>query len=264
LGSGLLWCRLIGSNTIMRLHILSDLHLEFAPFQPENVDSEVVVLAGDIHTGTNGIKWILQTFTRRPVIYVLGNHEFYGESIPDLISEIKELAKETNVHVLENDEVIVGNVVFLGATLWTDFRVCGDPALAEVTAQMRMADCLRIRVAPLYRRLRPSDSRTLHEHSLKWLVGKLEQHRGEKIVVVTHHAPSPQSIMPQFRNHPLSAAFASNLEPLIADSGAALWVHGHLHHHWDYLVGSTRILANPRGYPNEPQTGFDPSLVLEV
>ena len=73
----------------MRVHVISDLHLEFAPFQPNNVDADVVVLAGDVHTGKNGIKWILEAFRDRPVIYVLGNHEFYGQKIPKLIDEIK-------------------------------------------------------------------------------------------------------------------------------------------------------------------------------
>ena len=101
----------------MRIHILSDLHLEFAPFQPSEVDADVIVLAGDIHTGKNGIKWILKTIPDRPVIYSLGNHEFYGQKIPKLIDEIKEVAQGTNVHVLENESVEIGNVVFLGATL---------------------------------------------------------------------------------------------------------------------------------------------------
>src|SRR5258708_38825610 len=103
------------ANSTMRVYILSDLHLEFVPFQPNTIDTDVVVLAGDVHTGKNGIKWILKTLPDRPVIYVLGNHEFYGQKIPKLISEIKELAQGTKVHVLENESVEIGNMVFLGA-----------------------------------------------------------------------------------------------------------------------------------------------------
>jgi hypothetical protein len=136
----------------MRIHILSDLHLEFAPFEVNDVGAEVVVFAGDIHTGKNGIKWILQATVDRPAVYVLGNHEFYGQKIPKLISEIKEAAQGTNVHVLENDKVEIGEVVFLGATLWTDFTLNGDPVLAEVAAQTGMTDFRRIRVTPSYRR----------------------------------------------------------------------------------------------------------------
>jgi Icc-related predicted phosphoesterase len=248
----------------MRVHILSDLHLEFAPFQPINVGADVVLLAGDVHTGRNGIKWILNTFPVRPVIYVLGNHEFYGQKIPKLISEIKEVAQGTNVHVLENDSVEIENAVFIGATLWTDFRLYGDPVLAEVAAQTGMTDFRRIRVTPSYRRFRPSDARKIHARSLEWLAEQIEQARGRKIVVVTHHAPSPQSIPMQFRNDPLNPAFASNLESFIAECGASLWIHGHIHHRSDFVVGSTRVIANPRGYPTEPHIGFDPTLVIEI
>jgi Icc-related predicted phosphoesterase len=247
----------------MRVHILSDLHLEFAPFQPINVGADVVLLAGDVHTGRNGIKWILKTFPDRPVIYVLGNHEFYGQKIPKLISEIKEVAQGTNVHVLENDSVEIENVVFFGATLWTDFRLNGDPVLAEVAAQTGMTDFRRIRVTPSYRRFRPSDARRIYARSLEWLAQQIEA-RGRKIVVVTHHAPSPQSIPMQFRNDPLNPAFASNLESFIAECGASLWIHGHIHHRSDFVVGSTRVIANPRGYPTEPHIGFDPTLVIEI
>lgn len=248
----------------MRVQILSDLHLEFAPFQPNNVGADVVLLAGDVHTGRNGIKWILKTFPDRPVIYVLGNHEFYGQKIPKLISEVKEVAQGTNVHVLENDSVEIENVVFFGATLWTDFRLNGDPVLAEVAAQTGMTDFRRIRVTPSYRRFRPSDARRIHARSLEWLAEQIEQARGRKIVVVTHHAPSPQSIPMQFRNDPLNPAFASNLESFIAESGATLWIHGHIHHRADFIVGGTCVVANPRGYPTEPHTGFDPTLVIEI
>ena len=251
-------------NTAMRVHILSDLHLEFAPFQPNTVDADVVVLAGDVHTGKNGIKWILKSFPDHPVIYILGNHEFYGQKIPKLIAEIKELAQGTNVHVLENESVGIGDVVFFGATLWTDFLLNGDPVLAEVTAQTGITDFRRIRVTPSYRRFRPMDARRFHTQSLEWLVQQTAKERGRKIVVVTHHAPSPQSIPARFRSDPLNPAFASNLEPFIAKCGASFWIHGHIHHRVDFTVGGTRVVANPRGYPTEPHTDFDPSFVVEV
>ncbi|MGC3959663.1 MAG: metallophosphoesterase [Verrucomicrobiota bacterium] len=248
----------------MRVHILSDLHLEFAPFEPINVNADVVVLAGDVHTGTNGIKWILKTIPDRPIIYVLGNHEFYGQKIPKLVAEIKEIAQGTNVQVLENDIVEIGDAAFLGATLWTDFRLNGDPVLAEVIAQTGMTDFRRIRVTPSYRRFRPRDARRIHAQSLEWLAQQIEKARGKKIVVVTHHAPSPQSVPSRFQNDALNPAFASNLESFMVECGAALWIHGHVHHRADFTVGGTRVVANPRGYPTEPHTGFDPTLVIEI
>jgi Icc-related predicted phosphoesterase len=248
----------------MRMRILSDLHLEFAPFQPADVDADVIVLAGDIHTGRNGLEWILRTFPSRPVIYILGNHEFYGHAIPKLALEIKDMARGTNVHLLENDCLEIGNIVFLGATLWTDFGLSGDPVLAEIFAQRGMTDFQRIRLAPGYRRFHPCDARRLHTESFAWLAQQAQAARGKKLVLITHHAPSPRSIPPRFQNHPLNPAFASNLEPFVAACGAALWIHGHIHEHSDYPVGGCRVLANPRGYPNEPNIGFDPTLVIDV
>lgn len=248
----------------MRLHVLSDLHLEFAPFQPIPVKADVIILAGDIHTGKNGIRWILQTFPDRPVIYVLGNHEFYGQKTPKLIGEIKELAQGSNVHVLQNDRVEIDGVVFLGATLWTDFKLNGDVILSEVSALTNMMDYRRIRVTPSYRKLRPNDTRQSHEQSLRWLDGQIKDSAGKKIVVVTHHAPSPRSISERYRNDTLNPAFASDLEHFITESNVALWIHGHIHHRSDYPVGSTRIIANPRGYPGEAISQFDPALVVEI
>jgi predicted phosphohydrolase len=248
----------------MRVHVLSDLHLEFAPFQPNKVDADVIVLAGDIDTGTNGIKWILKTFPDRPAVYILGNHEFYGQNISELISSIKALAQGTNVHVLENNAVEIGSVVFLGATLWTDFRLSGDTVLAAVNAQTRMADFSQIRTTPSNRYFHPADARRLHAQSLEWLIQKAPEARGKSIVVVTHHAPSPHSIPSKFLGDPLNPAFASNLEPFMLESGIRFWIHGHIHHHSDYMIGSSRVIANPRGYPGESDVGFDPSLIIEV
>lgn len=248
----------------MRIHVLSDLHLEFAPFQPSKVAADVIVLAGDIHTGKNGIKWIFEAFPNRPVIYILGNHEFYGQKIPRLTSEIKELAKGTNVHVLEKDRLEIGNTVFLGATLWSDFQLNGNLILAEVAAVTSVTDFRRIRVTPSYRRFRPVDARRFCAESLAWLEEQARDVNGKKLIVVTHHAPSPQSIPLQFRGDPLNPAFASNLEPFITTSRAAVWIHGHIHQCANYMVGSTRVIANPRGYPQEAHTGFDPALAIEV
>ena len=248
----------------MRLHILSDLHLEFGPFTPPAVEADVVILAGDVGTGRNGLKWTLKTFPDRPVIYVLGNHEFYGQELQKLIGELREMARGTNVYLLENERCTIGDVTFLGATLWTDFALNGDPVVSEVVAQTGITDYRRIRTLPKYRRLRTSDTRQLHAQSRKWLEDELFGLRGRKVVVVTHHAPSPESIPAAFNGDAFNPAFASDMRQFIAETGVKLWVHGHLHCSSDYVVGDTRILANPRGYPTETGQGFDPGLVVEV
>jgi len=248
----------------MRLHILSDLHLEFEPFSPPAVEADAIILAGDISTGRNGLKWALTAFPDRPVIYVLGNHEFYGQKFQKLIAELREIVRGTNVHLLENESCTVGEVTFLGATLWTDFALNGNPLVSEVVAQTGMNDYRRIRTLPNYRRLRPSDTRQLHAQSRKWLEDELLGLKGRNVVVVTHHAPSPESIPGAFDRDAFNPAFASDMRRFITETGAKLWVHGHLHSPSDYMVGDTRVLANPRGYPTESRQGFQPGLVVEV
>lgn len=248
----------------MRLHILSDLHLEFAPFTPPATNADAVILAGDISTGRNGLKWAMATFPDRPVIYVLGNHEFYGQKLQKLIQELRAVARGSNVHVLEDECLTLDDVTFLGATLWTDFALSGDPVMAEVVAQTSMSDYRRIRTLPDYRRLRPSDTRRIHVRSRCWLEEQTLALRGRKVVVVTHHAPSIRSIPSRYEGDPCNPAFASELAPFVEKSGARLWIHGHIHSPSDYRLGATRILANPRGYPTESKLGFNPALVVEV
>jgi len=248
----------------MRLHILSDLHLEYGLFRRQEVNADVVVLAGDIHSGKNAIGWIRTVFLDKPVIYVLGNHEFYGHSIAELTKEIRETVAGTNIHVLENETVEIGDVRFLGATLWTDFQLYGDSVLAEVSAVTNIADFERIRVTRADRPFRPADARRLHAQSLEWLIEQTNNAAGKRVVVVTHHAPSPQSLPLRFRNSPLNPAFASNLEAFVRGSGVRTWIHGHIHEPANYRIGSTRVIANPRGYVTEPVPGFDAGLVIEI
>jgi predicted MPP superfamily phosphohydrolase len=249
----------------MKIRVLSDLHVEFAPFDPPKVEADVIVLAGDIHNRLNGLNWLLGAFDEKtPIIYVLGNHEFYGDKIPELTEDLKQLTAKTNVHVLENDAVTICDVVFLGATLWSDFGLEGDPFIGATAAKTGMTDYRRIRTLPGYGKLRPADTRRYHEQSKAWLAEEVEKHRGKKVVIVTHHAPSGKSIEERFRGDPLNGAFASNMERFVEECGAKLWVHGHIHFRSDYMIGETRVLANPRGYPDEFVKAFDPGLVVEV
>lgn len=248
----------------MRLHVLSDLHLEFAPFVPPPVAADVLILAGDTHPGHRGLEWVLKTFPNRPVIYLLGNHEFYRESFATLTRELKAMAAGTAVHVLENDLVTLGDTTFLGATLWTDFCLSGDPIVPQVVAQLGVSDYHVVRHPGRRGLLHPEDTRQSHLETVRWLRAQCRACRGRKLVIVTHHAPSSRSLGPRYVEDLLHPAYASNLEWLLEESGAALWVHGHIHHGNDYTVGGTRVLSNPRGYPGEPPHGFDPGMVVEV
>ena len=108
----------------MNIHILNDLHIEFEDFKPPETSADVVVLAGDIGVGVQGLYWAQRLFPDKPVIYVLGNHEFYNNHT-GLVDALKAEARD-NIHVLNDDQVIIDRVRFLGSTLWTDFALMGE------------------------------------------------------------------------------------------------------------------------------------------
>jgi predicted phosphodiesterase len=251
-------------QTKVKIQILSDLHIEFQPFRLLETDADVIILAGDIHVGEKGLKWAIANISNKPVIYVLGNHEYYGHAYPKLVQKLKNYALGTNVHVLENDGVAIAGVQFFGCTLWTDFQLFGNPRLAGYEATQRMTDFRRIRVSPNYSKFKSIDAAIAHKKSVHWLQANLANHETEKLVVVTHHAPSQKSVPLEYQADIVSAAYASHLDDLVASSDVGLWIHGHTHHSWDYKIDSTRIVCNPRGYPDEPNHFFDPKLVIEI
>jgi len=247
----------------MKLQILSDIHLEFEPFEPPVTDVDIVILAGDTATGTKGISWASNRFKDKVVMYIAGNHEFYHHSHPKLIDELKLAAKDTNVLVFENDEMIINDVRFLGCTLWTDFNLDGNIFIAEYSAQEHMNDFRLIRNSYSYSKFRPKNAISIHRSSRYWLSKSLAN-ASTKTVVITHHAPSSKSIPEHLKSSPLNPAYASNLEDLVMEYQPDLWIHGHMHLPVDYMIGKTRVIANPKGYPHESANGFNPGLIVEV
>jgi Icc-related predicted phosphoesterase len=247
----------------VRIRVLSDLHLEFTDFTPPAVEADLVILAGDIHVGTKGIRWARERFPGVPVVYVAGNHEHYGQAAPRLTEKLHEEARGSNVHVLEREELQLQGARILGCTLWTDLALHGDDFVGAAAVADSMSDYKKIRVSPRYRRLRPSDTITFHKASVRWLRDAAAARPGP-LIVVTHHAPSGQSLDPRFAGDRLNVAYASNLEPVVSELQPLLWVHGHIHHRADYHLGRTRVVCNPRGYPDEPGEGFDPAKVVEL
>lgn len=247
----------------MKLLVLADLHQEFAPFEVPDTAADVVILAGDTDRKIRGITWAKAAFAGRLVIYVPGNHEYYGETYQKLRDKMREAAAGSNVHLLDCGKWEQDGVVILGATLWTDFNLLGNQPLAIMAAQAAMNDFKSIRTLPRYRKFRPLDALQIHSREKAWLEKEIQAAAGKKIVVVTHHIPSFQSIPARHRADHVSAAYASRLDDLVAGSGAVLWIHGHTHTACDYMLGETRVLCNPRGYPHEG-TGFKHDLVVEV
>ena len=260
----------------MKIHILSDVHLEFGYLSPPTVDADVTVLAGDIGLGLMGAEWALAFARERPVVYVCGNHEYYRQPpVPYVQQALREACTGTGVRYLENEAVIIDGVRFLGATLWTDFRMLGRRDEGMQSAQRLMSDYHVIAIArsspvsqndaALWDRLVPEDTLAFHEQSRTWLEGELAAQFPGATVVVTHHAPSSRSLRPGYTNEPTAVAYASNLDSLMNGSRAALWVHGHVHKSSDYRVNGTRVLCNPRGYTGFAlNPSFDPTLVIEI
>lgn len=261
----------------MRLWIFSDLHVEFSRHWdlPAPDDFDVIIAAGDIDSpATSGVRWLAKLADGRPVIYVLGNHEWYsvrGEfNAADERRRAADLAAELGVQWLADDEVVIDGVRFLGSTLWTDYDLYGDGDGAMRVAERGLNDHRCIFPDATMVPLTAAHARAWHIQLRQWLTEKLATPSTMTTVVVTHHLPHPGSIDPRYAGSPLSPAFCSDLSALIEKSGPALWVHGHTHASCDYRAGSTRVVCNPRGYgptaasEQIENVKFNPALVVTI
>ncbi|MCO4054229.1 MAG: metallophosphoesterase [Bosea sp.] len=232
--------------------------------------ADVAIVAGDICEGVvAAVEWLaLHIRPHMPVIFTPGNHEFYGTMHDHALQRGKQAATLADVKLLDGDAVTIGGVRFIGATLWTNYLMFGEPYrwACMQAARQGLNDHRHIAwsKAP-WRRFRPDEAAVLHQRAKLDIESHLVQRHDGPIVVVTHHAPHLHSIHRDHRAALLSAAYASDLSELITRAGPNLWVHGHTHLAVDYTIANTRIISNPRGYRHEHHaTGFDPHLVLEV
>jgi predicted phosphodiesterase len=248
----------------MKIRVYSDLHLETKAFRPSAEPCDIVVLAGDIHEGREGIRWARAAFPRVPVVYVAGNHEYYGQSTPELAAGLRQECQDSNVHFLECGAWNHGTLRFLGCTLWTDFALLSDVRGSTREALQRMTDYRQIRVTRASRRFRPEDAIRLHVAAVDWLARMVDEPFDGETVIVTHHAPSAASVPDRYLRRPRAAAYASDLDAFVAGSGARLWIHGHVHERCDYQIGETRVVCNARGIGDECVGQFDPDLTVEV
>ena len=253
----------------MKIHILSDLHLEFSHLDIPEVDAQILVLAGDIATGSKGIDFAKSLSNRYAhILYVMGNHEFYGHNLPEMKEEIKNVAKNTNIHVLDNDVFTYEDVDFIGSTLWTDFQLYSkDSQFVEMSkniAAQSMNDFRIIRDGTSA--FTAEKSATLCLENQTYLVSQLDKSQARKKVVITHHCPSKKSISKKYEGDFLNSAFASNLDETIIKSD--LWIHGHTHSEFDYTLGNSRVVCNPRGYSKyqdkQENTEFMIDKVVEI
>lgn len=284
----------------MKIKLVSDLHLEFSDINITNNDKcDVLILSGDIlvaqdlhdhHAAdfspySNGALEDLgrklqrvarfRDFLKRcsfqfpHVVYVAGNHEFYhGKFYAGIDYLREECAKYPNIYFLECDTKVIDDVTFIGATLWTDMNK-GDPLTMHAIEGM-MNDFRIIRNDKReFARMSARDVVTRHARTLQYFRTILAEQHDKKFVVVGHHSPSLQSIHESYNDQYLmNGGYHSDLSEFILDHPQIkLWTHGHTHHPFDYMIGETRIVCNPRGYENEgysEDTGWNPNIVIEV
>ena len=239
---------------MMQINFISDLHLEFGPLEIEPEAGDVLVLAGDIDI-KGRVDWINTIASKfNHVIYVLGNHEFYNGTMDSIYRKTREGLAD-NVHLLENESVTIAGVTFHGATLWSDF-LNGNP-MSYLQCDQAINDYRLIRAGDGKHRFKPQIAHSLHNISKVFL----QENVKEGDVVVTHMAPSLLSIHEKYKNDMnINGSYASDLSELILDTKPELWFHGHVHTSFDYTVGNTRILCNPRGYVGEElNSEFEPN-----
>ena len=271
---------------------MSDLHLEFADLTLPGGD--VLILSGDLCEAKNIKKAMYnkdmvllehESKDKRPdrffrfleeecskykqVIYVMGNHEHYGFQYQKTLPHIKEQLPD-NIHLLENETYTIEDVTFVGATLWTDMNKGDNLTMFHMKSAMN--DYRQVTMfneaKATYHRLTPERTVEDHHKSRIYIREAVEANPTGKVVVVTHHAPCKASIKPQYQDdHLMNGAYSSDLSEFILDNPQIrVWTHGHTHDMFDYMIGSTRILCNPRGYKGyeERAEEFDPAFGFDV
>lgn len=283
----------------MRIKLVSDLHLEFSDINIQNDNNyDVLILSGDIMIAEDlhdhpvvpsiyeygsfaelGRKQkrvaTFRDFLKRcsfqfpNTIYVAGNHEFYhGKWKRTLTVLSEECAKFPNVYFLEAGSKKIDDVTFIGGTLWTDMNK-GDPLTLHAVRDMMNDFRIIKKEEEGYTNLKPHDTVLRHRHTLGYIKSVVAERPDEKFVVCTHHSPSFQSVSEQYKNETLmNGAYHSDLSEFILDRPQIkLWTHGHTHHPFDYMIGETRVVCNPRGYESDgysENSGWNPNILLEI
>lgn len=276
----------------MKIKLVSDLHLEFSDINIQNEhDYDLLILGGDImiaqdlhdYPNKDSIMEFVgarqekskrfRDFLKRvsfqfpQVIYIAGNHEYYHGKYPDAIDYLKtECESYDNIHMLEMESVTIQDITFVAGTLWTDMNR-KDP-LTMMSVKGAMNDYHVVRNSQRqYAKLSPIDTVRRHMDTMSFIKSEVEKNPDSKYVVVGHHAPTHLSTKPKYeKDYQLNGAYRSDLSEFILDHPQIkLWTHGHTHNAFDYMIGSTRVVCNPRGYEGyEEDSGWNPQIILEV
>lgn len=271
----------------MKIALASDLHLEFEDIDLKNTEgAEVLILSGDIMIAEDlhnhpsltvneyepytelGVRQKVaqrfRSFLHRVskefphVVYVAGNHEFYHGRWSASLDHLREAcAVYPNIYFLEREVKVINEVSFVGATLWTDCNKSDPLTLHGLTDMMNDYRIIRNDERG-YTKLRPAHSMYRHQQTLSYLKAILPDMKDRKVVFVGHHAPSAMSIHDRYKHNVhyiMNGGYHSELSEFILDHPQIkLWTHGHMHDPVDYMVGTTRVVCNPRGYGgHDPQ-----------
>lgn len=242
----------------MKIQIFSDIHLEFSDIDVPQTDADVIVAAGDISLGAEGVAWLEQL--GKPTIYVAGNHEYYGGDVNDVQRRIDAATADSQVAFLECSVSELDGVRFLDATLWTDFLGANERLMELLPEHMNDYQQINFHDASVT----PQDLLQIHRDSRAWLNQELARDYSGKTVVVTHHAPLYAS-WHAAENSILKVAYCNDLSQLILAHDIDLWIHGHVHARSDYQANNLRVVCNPRGYAGyQVVEGFDPSRTVTL
>ncbi len=231
----------------------SDLHMEFEHCTPDRLEmpidprADLLVLAGDVHTEVAGMDGLVRRLAMQvPVVMVAGNHEFYGHEFDLQRQALADRGKTIpDFHFLDNEAVTVNGVRIVGATFWSDFGG-GDPRLMAKAGDMMTDYSVISDGTATLGSLKPSRIYQEHLKSADFIRAELAGRDNRRLIVVTHHAPSPRSTRRKGRG--LDKLYGSDYEQLMRDYDPNLWIHGHVHESFEYQVDQTIVACNPRGY----------------
>jgi predicted phosphodiesterase len=288
----------------MKIAVASDVHLEFGDLDIVNdQDAQVLILSGDIcvaadldmrdrrQTEMGFARYrseMFHDFFERctanfpHVIYVMGNHEYYHSDFATALGEMRrKLAHLPNLYILEREVKTIDDVTFIGGTLWTDMNNSDPLTLYHMRTMMNDFRVIQNSAVPVHFKTQegefktrvgkfmPEDAVTEHVKMKQYIevVTAMLGKNPNKYVVVGHHSPSKQSTHEMYANDTvMNGGYSSDLNEFIENHPEIkLWTHGHTHHPFDYVVGETRIVCNPRGYINyEPAASNFKLLTVEI
>ena len=251
----------------MKIRLLSDLHTEFRlPYKTHTLSEycgeDVLVLAGDIASGADNTADVIKHFLDQgfpKVVYVPGNHEYYGSSIKHFDDKLLDFCERTrNAHFLRPGQVEIDGVLFTGGTLWTNFM---DNPISQSVCGRMINDFRQIK------NFKTRDAYDIYYKHLEHIKHSYENRGNKKVVVVTHFLPARECVAPRWRSGDLlNDYFANDLGSMIAEMQNTTWLFGHTHDAMDFMLGTTRLVCNPHGYYNAMNdgVGFEPFKTIEV